>query len=211
MHLAARLLFSDAQSAQSAFAANRGARTLACRVARKQTTYPQIGFVPPKTNSPCPARSPIFPCTKCTNRKPVAQPLPATALRFFSPIPITNKRLTPKLASFRQKTTHRALPGRLFFPVHKVHKAPTARRSTASPNLRHKSDTFFIFWTSLRRFLGPQLTISAAATMGGRHAVRPVSSRQKSHRSLPSHGKSAPAPASSRPELKSAPSAPRNL
>jgi len=26
----------------------------------KQTTYPQIGFVPSKNNSPCPTRSPIF-------------------------------------------------------------------------------------------------------------------------------------------------------
>jgi len=52
---------------------------------------------------------------------PSPQTVAHALLRAASPLlatlrsPRANKQLTPQLASFRQKTTHRVLPGRLFF------------------------------------------------------------------------------------------------
>jgi len=65
----------------------------------------------------------FFPCTKCTKARGARTPACRVATPGDALTPYANKQLTPKLASFRQKTTHRVPPARLFFPVHKVHKS----------------------------------------------------------------------------------------
>jgi len=171
--------FFDAQSAQNC--GTRGSRLFSPPASAARLSPLQTSDLPPnwlrsveKQLIPPRRGRLFFSCTKCT--KMVAQPLMAAAPRLFSarasaarlspklasfrqktthppgdaaylfsvhkvhklagcsaetllgagernsPIPMANKRLAPKLASFRQKTTHPARRGRLFFSVHKVHK-----------------------------------------------------------------------------------------